>query len=1481
LKRSQRSLALIRSALLHYHMVPQFSTAPHIKILDFSSMRRFISLHLTVLVGVALAFASWAGPKIPGGAVEAAQSMAFVQAATKAQTSGQTASNAFASNVTSGDLLVVGVFVDLGATVTVTDSRGDVFTQIVHQPVANDHDADVLVSTASSSGTDTITVNAGTGKNVYAFSIHEYSGVTSAVDGVSTAQGNNTSPASGNLTTGTPNDLVFVWFTNGSNFQNENFPSLSSSYTKRELSGTGVTQCYAFANCVQSADLFTTATVTTNATATLNAADIWSATVVAFKRGSDTTPPSVPTNLAVTGTTASTVSLAWTASTDNVGVTGYKIYRAGAQVGTATTTSYTDVSLTSSTSYSYTVLAYDAAGNNSAQSPAVLATTQTLSDTTAPSVPTNLTVTGTTASTVSLGWTASTDNVGVAGYKIYRAGAQVGTASTNSYTDTGLTASTAYSYAVSAYDAAGNNSALSSPVQATTLARAPTITSFSANPAVIASGQKSTLSWTVSNATSLSLNGINVTGANSLVVSSTATTTYVLTATNNGGSATTQTTVTVSSDTTPPTVSITAPASGVTVSGLVPISATASDNVAVASVAFDIDGSAIATDTSSPYNVNWSSTTVANGTHTITAVAVDTSGNQATSSAVTIVVNNSSSQSTAFIQSASQAQTNGQTASKIFARNVTSGDLLVVGVFVDLGATVTVTDSRGDVFTQIVHQPVANDHDADVLVSTASSSGTDTITVNAGTGKNVYAFSIHEYSGVTSAVDGVSTAQGNNTSPASGNLTTGTPNDLVFVWFTNGSNFQNENFPSLSSSYTKRELSGTGVTQCYAFANCVQSADLFTTATVTTNATATLNAADIWSATVVAFKQGSDTTPPSVPTNLTVTGTTASTVSLAWTASTDNVGVAGYKIYRAGAQVGTTSATSYTDTGLAPSTAYSYTVSAYDAAGNNSGPSSATQGTTTQTIQDATAPTVPTNLQAVSATSSNVTFSWTASTDNVGVTGYDVFRNDVQVGMTAQTTYTDAPLTPSTAYKYTVAAFDASGNVSAKASPELSVTTLPSSGSTVYPLKKSANGRYLTDKNGSPLYVIGDSPHSLLVNLDPTTMASYMADRQARGFNAILVQILCNDYTGGYPNGMTYDGVNPFISGSSPANYDLSQPNPAYFAKLDSLVALAATYNLTVFLDPIDTGGWLTTIENNGATKDFNYGAFLGSRYSNSPNIVWDSGNDFNDWNTNASDNNLVTQVMAGIASTDTNHIQTIEINADASYSSQDSLVVPYLNLNSAYTYYPTYDMVLQAYNSGAGIPVFMTEANYEFENDTGGLPGNAGAFVLREQEYWTLFSGGTSQLYGNRYTWTFNGPKGASNWQSFLDSPGAMQIQYFNALLQGLSWWNMVPDSTHVVVTAGYGNYDASNLNLTTNTFSPTAWVIDGSLAMTYDVTGAALTVNMAQFKSAVTARWYDPTNGTYTPITGSPFANNGTMVFTPPGRNSTGDPDWILVLQ
>jgi chitodextrinase len=185
----------------------------------------------------------------------------------------------------------------------------------------------------------------------------------------------------------------------------------------------------------------------------------------------DTTAPTVPTGLSGTVISSSQINLTWTASTDAVGVVGYKVYRNGTQIATVTSgTSYNNTGLSPSTTYSYTVSAYDAAGNNSAQSSSVSRTTSAAPDTTAPTVPTNLVASVISSSQINLSWTASTDAVGVTGYKVYRGGTQIATVTGGtSYNNTGLSPSTTYTYTVSAYDAAANNSAQTSGVPATTL----------------------------------------------------------------------------------------------------------------------------------------------------------------------------------------------------------------------------------------------------------------------------------------------------------------------------------------------------------------------------------------------------------------------------------------------------------------------------------------------------------------------------------------------------------------------------------------------------------------------------------------------------------------------------------------------------------------------------------------------------------------------------------------------------------------------------------------------------------------------------------------------------------------------------------------------------------------------------------------------------------------------------------------------------
>lgn len=190
---------------------------------------------------------------------------------------------------------------------------------------------------------------------------------------------------------------------------------------------------------------------------------------------------------------------------------------------------------------------------------------------------------------------------------------------------------------------------------------------------------------------------------------------------------------------------------------------------------------------------------------------------------------------------------------------------------------------------------------------------------------------------------------------------------------------------------------------------------------------------------------GGDTVAPSAPTQLTASGTTATGTNLAWTGSTDNVGVTGYNVYRAGTLVGTTTATSYAITGLTASTAYSFTVTAHDAAGNVSASSNTATVTTSAPPPDTTAPSAPGSLTASGTTTTSTNLSWSASTDNVGVTAYDVYRGSTLLGSTASTSYAVTGLSASTAYSFTVKARDAAGNVSAASSPA-NVTTLAPSG---------------------------------------------------------------------------------------------------------------------------------------------------------------------------------------------------------------------------------------------------------------------------------------------------------------------------------------------------------------------------------------------------------------------------------------------------
>jgi chitodextrinase len=174
----------------------------------------------------------------------------------------------------------------------------------------------------------------------------------------------------------------------------------------------------------------------------------------------------------------------------------------------------------------------------------------------------------------------------------------------------------------------------------------------------------------------------------------------------------------------------------------------------------------------------------------------------------------------------------------------------------------------------------------------------------------------------------------------------------------------------------------------------------------------------------VTVSWGADATPPSTPSNLAVTSTGATTARLTWTASTDNIGVAGYWVTRNGGAATSVTTTQFNDTGLAGGASYTYTVQAYDASGNASGVASRAW---TQPIADTTPPSSVSITG--SATKAKVSLSWAAATDagGSGLAGYHVYRNGVLVATTTARTWSE-PVKKGTTV-YTVKAFDGSGNV--------------------------------------------------------------------------------------------------------------------------------------------------------------------------------------------------------------------------------------------------------------------------------------------------------------------------------------------------------------------------------------------------------------------------------------------------------------------
>lgn len=417
--------------------------------------------------------------------------------------------------------------------------------------------------------------------------------------------------------------------------------------------------------------------------------------------------------------------------------------------------------------------------------------------------------------------------------------------------------------------------------------------------------------------------------------------------------------------------------------------------------------------------------------------------------------------------------------------------------------------------------------------------------------------------------------------------------------------------------------------------------------------------------------------------------------------------------------------------------------------------------------------------------------------------------------------------------------------------------------STAFPLRLEAGKRYLVDETSKPFLMQGDSPWSLIVQLTREQVDQYLDDRHARGFNTVLVNLIEHKFSNNPPKNVY--GQGPFLT---PGDY--STPNEQYFAHADWVIRRAGEKGFLVLLVPSYLGynggdeGWYQDMVANGATKLREYGRYLGRRYAGFGNILWTHGGDYNPPNKA-----LVTEIVAGIREFDAralNSAHSAPETAAADYWGGES----WLQINNVYTYNAVYSTALAQYARAGQMPFFLMESQYENGPDTTEQR-------LRTQAYHALLSGAMGQVFGNSPIWYFNAagffPAITLTWQQWLNSRGAQSMTHVYSLFAPRSWWTLQPDAGNTTLTGGLNSGQDRAV---------AARAADRSFAIAYLPSVRTVTVNLGQLAGPkVNARWYDPANGFYSTVTGSPFSASGSQAFRPTGNNAFNFGDWALVLE